>query len=239
MSNNTLNQPMITLNSTDLTEMSTEEITNLFMNELCFDPSLPDWASAHADGNWFPSAQLSTKDGRVTGNGVLMWWTISNGLPAAVIVTDAGNVIFASQNEMEEMFYPPQFLMREPLYAHIAGIMTSGVEIPDEYMFLFESEFFNSTTETDYVVADFEDSEEGFDESPNPIVVAMMDSILKDINDGPKLIEEYPYPISDTEQNDQFSISIHDVNGDIVTANFDTAEELNEFMAQMGLPFQI
>jgi hypothetical protein len=242
MSDTIPNLPMVTMNSVDLAEASPESINNLFLEVFGVDPSLPDWASARANGNWFPSAQLSTKDGRTTGNGVLMWWTISHGLPVAVVVTDAGNVIFVNYNELQELFYPPEYLMREPLYAHIAGVMASGIEIPDEYMFLFEAEFAGLVDEEDFVVIDSDDFAEDFDEGPNPIIVAMMDSILESIADEPELVEDQVYIPSDIDEDfgdAEFGISITYSDGDTMTASFDTVEELNEFMAQRGIPFQV
>lgn len=191
--------PNLPINSRDLESATPESINNLFAEVFGIDVSLPDWASAPAEGNFFPSAQLCTRDGRVTGNAVLMWWTIVTGMPAAVVATDAGNVIIVTQAELEDMFYAPEFLMREPLYAHLAGVATADIEIPDEFRFLFES-------------------------------------------GGVPLDEDQSYTSSDpldAAVPDNYSISITYDDGNTITSSFDTSEELNAFMFQMGLPFHV
>ena len=228
---NTPNLLMISMNSRDLESVTPENINKLFEEVFGIDVSLPDWASAPAEGNFFPNAQLCTRDGRVTGNAVLMWWTIVSGMPAAVVATDAGNVIIVTQAELEHMFYAPEFLMREPLYAHLAGVAAAGIEIPDEFRFLFE--IGGVYLDEDEAADDFETYVEG----PNPIVVAMMDNLVE-----PEVVEDQVYiPSEDLDfgDGDSFGITITDSDGDTMTVSFDTVEKLNEFMAQMGIPFQV
>lgn len=231
----TPNLPMISMNSRDLESSTPESINNLFAEVFDIAVSLLDWASAPAEGNFFPSAQLCTRDGRVTGNAVLMWWTIVSGMPAAVVATDAGNVIIVTQAELEDMFYAPEFLMREPLYAHLAGVAAAGIEIPDEFRFLFE--IGGVPLDEDEAADDFETYVEG----PNPIVVAMIEAMMDNLVE-PEVVEDQVYlPSEDLDfgDGDSFGISITDSDGDTMTASFDTVEELNEFMAQMGIPFQV
>lgn len=230
----TSNSPMISTNSRDLESATPESIDKLFAEVFGIDASLPDWASAPAEGNFFPSAQLCTRDGRVTGNAVLMWWTIVSGMPSAVVSTDAGNVIILTQAELEDMFYAPKFLMREPLYAHLAGVATAGIEIPEEFRFLFEI----GGVPLD---EDEEDDFESYVEGPNPIVVSMMEAILDNLAE-PEIVEDQVYQPSedlDFGDNESFGISITDSDGDTTTASFDTVEELNKFLTRMGIPFQV
>lgn len=94
-------------------------------NYLYEDP-LPDWAEAKANGNYrHIHCALPTRDGRRTGNAVNagtyknatdQHGTIYN------VITDAGNIIHCSENEMEELFYPPEFVMRELLPQHTKAL---------------------------------------------------------------------------------------------------------------------
>mgnify|MGYP000035322889 FL=1 len=239
----TPNLQKISINSRGLESLTSESINNLFDEVFDINVSLPDWASAPAEGNFFPSAQLCTRDGRVTGNAVLMWWTIVSGMPAAVVATDAGNVIIVSQDELEEQFYAPEFLMREPLYAHLAGVAAAGIDIPDEYEFLFALGGVPLEDEDDFIIEGVIDD---FDEGPNPIVMAMMEAILSNLMDEegtePEIVEDQlfiPSDDVDVGNSESFGVVITDGDGDTMSASFDTVEELNEFLQQMGVPFQV
>lgn len=134
----TFNNPMNTADFNDLEAAIMTNMTNAFEDVFDISPPLPSWASAPANGEWVPSTQLLTIDGRLTGNAVLMWWEIRQSLPVAVVVTDAGNVMHLSYNELPQYFYAPKYLMRDPLYAHLTGIVAADIEIPEEFRFLFE-----------------------------------------------------------------------------------------------------
>lgn len=227
---NTPNLPAISMNSFDLASVSPENINKLFEEIFAIDVSIPDWASARAEGNFFPSAQLCTRDGRLTGNAVLMWWTIVNGMPAAVVSTDAGNTVIATQSELEGMFYSPEFLMREPLYAHLSGVVAAGIEIPDEFRFLFE--IGGVPLDEDEDIDDFET----YTDTADSIFLVM----INDITD-PEVVEEQvcvPYQGLDFGDDTSFSFSITDSNGCTLSASFKTAEELGKYLSQMGIAFQ-
>jgi hypothetical protein len=71
---------------------------------------LPHWAIGYASGNYMiEGAQLCTKDGRKIGNAfVNKVFTCQENLE---IVTDMGNVVILNQQEAEELFYPPMYVM--------------------------------------------------------------------------------------------------------------------------------
>lgn len=234
---NTPNIPMISMNLSDLESTPPENLNNMFEEIFGIDSSLPAWASGHANGVFSPSAALATRDGRVTGNAVLMWWTILNGMPAAVVSTDAGNVMILTYDELEEMFYAPQFLMREPLYAHLSGVAAANVDIPDQYRFLFEIggvPLDEDEDEDEYTV--FETVNEG----PNPLVVALMDALMGTPVEVQVVEDQVYLPSEDMDVGDdaEFGVSILDSDGNTTTVSFDTVEELNAYMEQMGIPLQ-
>lgn len=228
---NTSNLPPIFLNSRDFEFTPTGNIHDPSADTLGVDSALPEWASGWAEGNFVPSAQLSTRDGRVTGNAVLMWWVVLGGIPIAVVVSDAGNVTLATHAELQKMFYTPEFLMREPLYAHLAGIAAAGVEIPDEFRFLFEMGGVllddDKTDDSDDDDSDFE----GYVEGSNPLIEAIMASLVE-----PEVEEGLDFGGDDDVK---FNVSITDAYGDTIMASFDTVEELNEFLTAMDIPFQV
>jgi hypothetical protein len=78
------------------------------MNELA--PEFwPDWATSTIDAVC-AGAQLCTRDGRRTGNAVVIKLIDSNSGTWQVL-TDAGNTIFLSEKEIKESFYPPRWTM--------------------------------------------------------------------------------------------------------------------------------
>jgi len=87
---------------------------------------LPEWAKTKAQGDYtLPNASLPTRDGRATGNAVLIGlsdrqW--EDALITYVVVTDAGNILRLNINELKELFYPPKWVMTDLLPAHIKAL---------------------------------------------------------------------------------------------------------------------
>jgi len=78
---------------------------------------LPEWATGFAYGDYtIPYASLPTKDGRTTGNAVNLGLIPSlNPHPTYLVVTDAGNELKLTENEIKDLFHPPVFIMAEVL----------------------------------------------------------------------------------------------------------------------------
>lgn len=87
---------------------------------------MPEWAKAKALGDYtLPNAALPTKDGRRTGNAVTIGLSDRQWEGMAtiyLIVTDAGNILRCTQNEMKELFHPPEYVMAALLPAHIKAL---------------------------------------------------------------------------------------------------------------------
>lgn len=85
---------------------------------------LPEWAEARVGpGSYMEiNASLPTRDGRRTGNAMTFSHFLSRGEPCVRVVTDAGNILVLNWAELKELYYPPEFLMREPLPAAKAAI---------------------------------------------------------------------------------------------------------------------
>ena len=83
---------------------------------------LPEWARCPAHGNYAKTlAALPTRDGRRSGNAVVIGESDRQwpGVPTIyLVVTDAGNVMRLTLNEMSAMFYPPEYIMLQMLEAH-------------------------------------------------------------------------------------------------------------------------
>lgn len=74
---------------------------------------LPEWAIARARGQLVEGAQLPTKDGRRMGNAhILKIVPGIKGVPSLnyLILTDAGNTVVMSENEIQAQFYPPEYV---------------------------------------------------------------------------------------------------------------------------------
>lgn len=79
---------------------------------------LPDWAVGETTGICI-GAQLPTKDGRRTGNAVVTgrkhhtWLTSTTygGVRSWTVLTDAGNSLVLSDEEIKELFYDPKWVM--------------------------------------------------------------------------------------------------------------------------------
>ncbi len=78
------------------------------------DRWLPEWAIRHAAvGKWEVGAQLCTKDGRNTGNAHIVDITPAiwkHGTDAYQIITDAGNRMVMTLQELETWYYPPRYI---------------------------------------------------------------------------------------------------------------------------------
>lgn len=96
---------------------------------------LPEWAARAVkpedpEPYWQANAALQTRDGRVTGNAVVAEiMTVCHGGvegEVAKVVTDAGNIIKCSKAELAQLFYIPQWVMKEILPAHKEALMTDA-----------------------------------------------------------------------------------------------------------------
>lgn len=80
---------------------------------------LPAWADKFLGGHIEQYAQLSTRDGRLTGNAVVLGIHEETILDVTqrffTVLTDFGNVIQLSEFQVERQFYPPQWRMKEKL----------------------------------------------------------------------------------------------------------------------------
>lgn len=79
------------------------------------DLPLPEWAERRSDGNYMePGAQLATRDGRRHGNAYIDSIEPHDSLgQVALVVTDMGNSFLMTSRELEEEFYPPEYVMRK------------------------------------------------------------------------------------------------------------------------------
>lgn len=74
---------------------------------------VPGWATGTTNGELVLGAQLSTRDGRRTGNAHIIG--ISPGRRGTVgfiytVLTDAGNEMILLSSEIAEMFHPPHYV---------------------------------------------------------------------------------------------------------------------------------
>ena len=87
---------------------------------------MPEWAKAKAEGDYtLPNAALPTRDGRRTGNAVTIglsdrqWKDCDT---TYMVITDAGNILRVTENEMKFYFHPPEYVMTDLLPAHINAL---------------------------------------------------------------------------------------------------------------------
>lgn len=75
---------------------------------------LPDWVERRSDGTYMElGAQLTTRDGRRTGNAYVDSIEAHPSLgQLAVVNTDMGNTFRMTATELEDAFYPPAYVMR-------------------------------------------------------------------------------------------------------------------------------
>lgn len=93
-----------------------------------WEDQLPEWATAHARGDYtLKNCALPTKDGRITGNAVNVGSEMRHSHLCYKVITDAGNILFLVQSEMEHMFHPPEFIMRDLLVTHHKALLDEGM----------------------------------------------------------------------------------------------------------------
>jgi len=77
---------------------------------------LPEWAECHVEphvnGYLAERAQLMTKDGRRCGNAVVVGAKMELSEWAISVLTDMGNRLILSYAEIEELFYPPKYILK-------------------------------------------------------------------------------------------------------------------------------
>lgn len=84
------------------------------------DLNKPHWASGPANGKYVLGAVLATRDGRRTGNAKIMAIRsvdYADGTPSQThyqAKTEAGNTAWYNAAELEERFYPPEWVARIP-----------------------------------------------------------------------------------------------------------------------------
>lgn len=79
--------------------------------EMTMDDWLPPWAIARAREPFTVGASLPTRDGRRTGNAVIVSIRGTPELRVVEVVTDAGNMMVLSTAEVGELFHQPEFVM--------------------------------------------------------------------------------------------------------------------------------
>ena len=78
------------------------------------EQDLPDHCERHVTkGELERFTQLSTRDGRSTGNAVIFDITIRKGLAIFHCITDACNVIELTMEEMITLFHPPEYILND------------------------------------------------------------------------------------------------------------------------------
>ena len=83
-----------------------------------FEEPIPHWAARRSDGDYMiMGTQLCTRDGRRTGNAMVMSVVADAHLGAlALCKTDAGNTLNITEGEAKEMFHKPTLILkRHPL----------------------------------------------------------------------------------------------------------------------------
>lgn len=83
--------------------MTEEEIEQLI------EAQLPSWATSKASDYMEVGACLPTRDGRRCGNATVLELVSADQMYARVI-TDAGNKLTLTRNELEELFHEPKYI---------------------------------------------------------------------------------------------------------------------------------
>lgn len=87
--------------------------------DINYEYPLPTWAS-HRSSDLQLGSQLCTRDGRRCGNAVVAAvWINSHGARIYDVITDVGNVLHAEACEVNEMFHPPEYVMKDEWVAEI------------------------------------------------------------------------------------------------------------------------
>jgi len=72
---------------------------------------IPNWATKAINGELEIGAQLPTRDGRQIGNAYIIRTILSADMEMFYLVlTDAGNQVFFTAQEINELFHPPQWV---------------------------------------------------------------------------------------------------------------------------------
>jgi len=88
---------------------------------------MPDWATGEAASPMQVGAQLRTRDGRRIGNAVTVGTRDIHGKTFAAVVTDAGTWLNLTELELDQLFHPPQWLMRIDDHP---GLKRQGYRVP-------------------------------------------------------------------------------------------------------------
>lgn len=100
-------------------EAETQSIKEDFMklNQIQeIEEPMPEWALHRASSKSFVKmTQLNTRDGRETGNAVVFDISMDTATyePRFHIITDAGNILTLTVDEMMDMFHEPEWVMKE------------------------------------------------------------------------------------------------------------------------------
>jgi len=91
---------------------------------------LPMWSIGESDGSFRkPYTALMTKDGRKIGNAVVVDDSVMKiGCDFIKIVTDAGTILLLTDNEIQDFFHTPQWIMRDILPAHKNALLQEAVK---------------------------------------------------------------------------------------------------------------
>jgi hypothetical protein len=88
------------------------------LDELLF----PDWAAGRSDGTYLEvGAVLPTRDGHKCGNACVMELETSGSITVAAVQTDAGNHLTLNKAELEELFYPPEWISKRVSPPHLSA----------------------------------------------------------------------------------------------------------------------
>lgn len=94
---------------------------------------LPHWADKHLNGEIELYAELATRDGRVTGNGIVIAAhqqdLVDPPRKYYVILTDFGNRITLWEEAVQRQFHLPEFRMKKHLVEFRVGAMQAYMEI--------------------------------------------------------------------------------------------------------------
>ena len=97
----------------------------------------PSWATGTTT-TLAPGAQLCTKDGRKIGNAVITGEAVEHisGRFVWPVTTDAGTTLYLNDSEIDELFWPPQWLMDPAtapgeIKAHLQSLSKDQVALAD------------------------------------------------------------------------------------------------------------
>jgi hypothetical protein len=100
--------------------MQKQPFIGFFHDFTITDLNKPYWASGPAHGKYVLGAVLPTRDGRRTGNAKIMAIRAvdyADSTPSQTdyqVKTDAGNTTWYNAAELEQLFYPPEWVARIP-----------------------------------------------------------------------------------------------------------------------------